>query len=244
MNDICGVYKILCITSNKFYIGSSDNIFRRFKNHKNDLNKNKHSNSYLQNAWNKYRENQFQFTIVEIVISPNDLLKKEQEYLDNLMLWKRKIGYNISKFADSPNRGRKMSKNSRKKMSIAQKIRASKFPNGMLGRKHSEFTKRKWSEIRKGRRLSDIHKQKITTFMQSNKHPCRGKGLFTEKQKTANKKLAESRKKYIKLISPEGKLVTHLGRNDFCKTYKINRGLLHKLMKKEISHTKGWTVPE
>jgi group I intron endonuclease len=50
----CGIYRIINKINDKFYIGSSDNIERRFSRHLLDLKKNKHDNQHLQNAWNKY----------------------------------------------------------------------------------------------------------------------------------------------------------------------------------------------
>ena len=52
----CGIYKIYCDSNNRTYIGSSNNIERRFKEHLGDLRNNRHSNQYLQNSYNKYGE--------------------------------------------------------------------------------------------------------------------------------------------------------------------------------------------
>jgi group I intron endonuclease len=49
-----GIYKIENIINGKLYIGSSVNIDKRIKRHKNDLIKNKHINCYLQREFNKY----------------------------------------------------------------------------------------------------------------------------------------------------------------------------------------------
>ena len=47
-----GIYKIFNKENNNTYIGSSVGINKRFINHKSKLNKNKHHNPHLQNAWN------------------------------------------------------------------------------------------------------------------------------------------------------------------------------------------------
>lgn len=52
----CGVYKITCLPTNMIYIGSSNNILKRWDNHRWLLRHNKHNNNYLQNSWNKYGE--------------------------------------------------------------------------------------------------------------------------------------------------------------------------------------------
>lgn len=65
MTKIIGIYQIKNILDNKIYIGQSTNIALRIKQHLSDLKHNRHSNSHLQNAWNKYGEKSFLFEIVE-----------------------------------------------------------------------------------------------------------------------------------------------------------------------------------
>lgn len=77
-----GIYKIVNKDNDKYYLGSSCNIFdNRFKNHKSLLRKNKHFNKHLQDAWNKYGEEKFIFSVIENVI-PEFLLEIEQKYLN------------------------------------------------------------------------------------------------------------------------------------------------------------------
>jgi len=94
-----GVYKITNTLNGKFYIGSTNNIDRRWKEHTNDLSKNKHVNYHLQNSWNKYGEDNFKFEIVE-ECKENIRIQLEQSYLDNLNPFKE-IGYNISHTASN-----------------------------------------------------------------------------------------------------------------------------------------------
>lgn len=47
------------------YIGQSKNIETRWLRHKSCLNNDSHENSHLQYAWNKYGEENFEFTIIE-----------------------------------------------------------------------------------------------------------------------------------------------------------------------------------
>lgn len=66
MKPIMGVYAIFNSLNRKCYIGSSKNIQRRTTTHFSNLKHNRHSNSYLQNAWNKYGGNNFfAYTIQE-----------------------------------------------------------------------------------------------------------------------------------------------------------------------------------
>ena len=87
----CGVYKILNNQNNKFYIGSSKNLSKRWTQHKSDLKNKTHINIILQRSWNKYGEDSFSFEIVE-ECHQDILLNREQHYIDTL-----KPEFNIGK---------------------------------------------------------------------------------------------------------------------------------------------------
>lgn len=102
-NIKCAIYKIENIITKDCYIGSSTQINRRLKEHKTNLFKNKHSNNYLQKAWNKYGEDNFTFEIIKDLkelseLNKNEQLKNlfkiEQYYIDNL-----NSKYNLNKKA-------------------------------------------------------------------------------------------------------------------------------------------------
>lgn len=103
-----GIYEIRNTKSDKIYIGSSQNILKRWREHQSCLRNNCHGNSKLQNAWNKYGESIFVFTILETVAIEN-LLIREQISLDRLNPF-----YNICKIAGS-NRGTKWSESAKEK---------------------------------------------------------------------------------------------------------------------------------
>jgi group I intron endonuclease len=76
-----GIYKITNLVNGKIYYGSSKDIEKRWRIHKNNLNNNKHHNIKLLNAWNKYGEENFKFDVIE-ECDETILLEKEQYYLD------------------------------------------------------------------------------------------------------------------------------------------------------------------
>lgn len=54
-----GIYAFLNLITGMFYIGSAKNFYKRYHVHKSLLINNKHDNSYLQRAWNKYGQIKF-----------------------------------------------------------------------------------------------------------------------------------------------------------------------------------------
>lgn len=98
---ISGIYSITNIANNKLYIGSSKNIYKRWKEHRNMLKKNEHHSKHLQAAWNKYGEESFIFNILE-ECNNEDLLAREQYYMDLYCSYDGYYGYNESEFAGKP----------------------------------------------------------------------------------------------------------------------------------------------
>ena len=139
--------------NNKIYIGQSQNIKKRIAIHKQHLRGDYHTNSYLQNAWNKTKEENFRFeTLLYMYIGPqlNDIETKLIE-----MVMRRNQAYNLAKDATAPMRGRKHTKEAKHKISIG--LRENKH---RLGIPHTEETKRKIGMAGIGRKQSDETKQK------------------------------------------------------------------------------------
>jgi group I intron endonuclease len=98
----------------KCCIGSSVDINKRWAQHKCTLRTNNHKNKHLQNAWNKYGENNFFFKII-FFCEQNDLFLHEQKFLDINV-----GGYNIGEDAICPARGLKKTEAHKKKLSESQ----------------------------------------------------------------------------------------------------------------------------
>lgn len=93
-----GVYKIVNIVDNKIYVGSSNNIERRTLEHFASLRRNKHCNHYLQFAFNKHGKEVFEFHILE-ECSLENIIEREQYWIDSLQSTDSLIGYNLAKLA-------------------------------------------------------------------------------------------------------------------------------------------------
>jgi group I intron endonuclease len=139
-----GIYLIRNNINNKFYIGSSSKLQRRYSVHKHRLvNREYNCNKILQNAVNKYGIENFTFEII-INVPPENLIEKEQFYLDLL-----KPHYNIAKQAGS-NLGMSYGKEFSEKRRLY-----------MTGRFVSEETRKKISKIHKGKKLSKELKEHL-----------------------------------------------------------------------------------
>lgn len=84
-----GVYKIINIITDDYYIGSSVNLYHRICQHYSKLRKNIHGNNRLQNSYNKHGENAFKVLIVSYE-NPKDVRKIEYDLIE-----KEKPVYNL-----------------------------------------------------------------------------------------------------------------------------------------------------
>ena len=148
-----GIYCIINKINGKKYIGSSKNIYSRWLKHRAYLRGGYHTNSHLQNAWNKYGEESFHFFVI-CKCSEEDLLVKEQFYIDNM-----NPEYNIMLEA--------------KRTKVSDVIREH----------ISQGVRRAIAEGRKtlnpmiGKKMTDEHKAKMPQYQKGYKCPARQKGV-------------------------------------------------------------------
>jgi len=95
-----GIYKIINVVNNKFYVGSAVDLKRRKARHFSEMRTGKHNNKHLQAAWAKYGEQAFVFVVVEALPDDVDVLAAENVWL------KEHVGkeycYNIGVDATAP----------------------------------------------------------------------------------------------------------------------------------------------
>lgn len=70
------IYNIINTMTNQRYVGQTIDIKRRKQEHLSNLKNNKHPNIKLQNSWNKYGENNFNFTYQSYEINSKDELNQ------------------------------------------------------------------------------------------------------------------------------------------------------------------------
>lgn len=151
-----GVYAIKNKITNQQYIGSAVSFKHRWDLHLLQLKKKTHHSRYLLRSWEKYGADSFEFIILEYVNDKNDLLIREQWWMDNV-----DSSFNMSPTASST-LGSKRSKESREKMrkahlgkklsplQLANRIAAQSGDNHWTRKKKfSEEAKKRMSEAQK-----------------------------------------------------------------------------------------------
>lgn len=144
-----GIYKIVCLSNDKVYIGSTINLQRRIIKHRYDLRHGVHANRYLQNAWKKHGELVFEFRIIELIAAPL-LVEREQYWIDKLRACDHRRGYNVRPIANS-NRGIKRKPSSPEH--IQRRVASRR------GYRHSDETRIKIGAANRGRKPSRAAKE-------------------------------------------------------------------------------------
>lgn len=163
-----GIYAILNVFNNKFYVGSSFDFKRRFSEHIRRMKINKHPNIHLQRTYNKFQINPFMFVVLEYC-DPSQFINREQFYIDTL-----KPEYNLAPVAGST-LGYKQSDETKLKMSLAQKGKKlsdnhkEKLLASTRGKPKSKEARLKMSIARRKRITLPETKLKISLSLKNNK---------------------------------------------------------------------------
>lgn len=220
-----GIYQIRNLINNKIYIGCAFLLGNRKWRHFKELVLNRHPNSKLQNAFNKYGKENFTFELIELC-KKEILLEREQYYLNILLhadvndSYFDKNGYNILRVA----------KNS-------------------AGFKHSEETKRKISEIQIGKKVSQEVKDLLYNYSKGRVVSKETR----EKLRIANigKKLSMERIEKMKLVGLQPILVENLEtgeelefscRKECGKFFKIGPAYVTYLKNNKIIYKKKFKI--
>lgn len=228
------IYKIICHANGKIYVGSTSSPRRRWYLHKWELNRQKHDNVHLQRAWDIYGENQFEFIIIEFV-ARDQLITREQYWLDNLQVCNHEIGFNIAVKANSGTAGRNPSIETRIKISNANR-----------GKIRSQETRTKISASRKGLKFSSKHCANLSTALKGRviSNEARKKMSVAHKGKPQKPEAVKIRaellcKEFI-VIDPNGNEYRIKGISKFCRENHLSIGSIYRVIQGKQSHHKGW----
>lgn len=192
MNDTSGVYKITNIVTGDFYVGSAcgtGGFRKRWILHRHTLNNNVSHSLKLQNAWNKYGEVNFTFSVVE-ECNKDITIQREQYYLDML-----KPAYNICTIATN-------CLGVKRSLSTKQKIRELK-----LGVKRKPFTE----EHKKNMRESQGRRGPRTPHSVATREKLRKVALNREHSPMLGKKMSEDAKRKMSDIKPKQPVIDQNG---------------------------------
>jgi len=215
MFDFPGIYKIQSIIKpERFYVGSAVSLQGRQESHMSSLKSNNHKNGKLQNHYNKYGKEDLMFSIIKCCQN-RELIEAEQYFLDEMQPF-----FNIAKIAKRSAMGRKMSEETKKKISESKKGKSlseahkqllsemfSGEDNPFYGKKHTKESIRKMSEAKKGTVCSEGVKRKKSESMMGEKNH------FYEKHHTL-----ETLEKMRKPKSEEHKAKIREENNKRCKS--------------------------
>jgi len=146
------IYKITNTFNSFLYIGSSLRTLKRWNNHLYALRHEKHDSLLLQYAFNKYGEDAFQFEVIEYIENPTkeNVIAREQYWLDFYQSYERDKGYNTCRIADSPI-GIKRTEENKQKISdtLKRKNRLGQIENGFKNKHHTKKNNKINSNIKK-----------------------------------------------------------------------------------------------
>jgi len=145
--DVIGIYKIVNKATNACYVGQSQRVKKRVKEHFRLLRWNRHPNPRLQHAYNKHGAHNFTWELEVVCEEAADLDAIEEAFLSKKAWFDEPSIYNIADFAKAPMRNKQHSEEVRERIRIGR--RASTFDYG------SEDYRKRLSEAQSARYFSD-----------------------------------------------------------------------------------------
>ena len=155
----CGIYFIRNTNTQKVYVGSSNDIEKRWSVHKYFLRKGEHHSSKLQASWNKHGEDAFVFEIIEVT-EESALFVREQHYFESMQAVEN--GYNCASCAESSSRGKVLDEDTKAAMSeaaleVAGRPGESERRSERAKKQHEQgkFGRSTWTEASKKKTVED-----------------------------------------------------------------------------------------
>lgn len=179
-----GVYKITNKDNGLVYFGQAAQLATRAMQHEKALLKNKHDNNHLQNAWNKYGPDAFEFEVIAVYSNKTERNAAEQALIDenygpgcyNIMkkvlpakgTWSHTPEETRKRMSDSGKKRPPMTQETKDKIGAAHTGRTfsedyrAKLSASNMGVKRSAETCAKVSAANKGRKMSIETREKMS----------------------------------------------------------------------------------
>lgn len=239
LTRISGIYRINCSANGKFYVGSSQNIGRRWQTHVRNLRNQTHHNPHLQHAWDKFGGDAFSIELLEETPT-NELTLREQVWLDRYLTLDRDRCFNVSTSADSPMRGRKHSKTTRQRFSRSRR-----------GAQNANYRNKYTACLTCGKKFHYYGAKNVRKYCSHKcyavapksdetlrKHRNAAKGR--PRDKVSVEIGADQRRKNYIVTAPDGRSFTVKGLARFCRAYGLDQGSLSAVVSGRRVHHKGW----
>lgn len=206
-NAIIGIYQIKNLVSGKLYIGSSNIVQKRWTQHRRELRTGIHSNPRLQNAWNKYGEENFEFSIVEVCDIDN-LRNREQHFINSLSPF-----YNIADVVGMPYTPKAGSVEAYERCMKGQPARTATLSTEECQERMSKAAKEVWT--REGHR--EARSSETLELWNS--------AEYRMKQKVAHRKVDDRGRQIIQVLHREG-----YTKPDLAKEYNVSVGTIRRVI--------------
>ena len=148
---LCGIYYIKNMINDKYYIGQSVDIKRRWIEERCQLNRDEDAwNTHLQASWKLYGKENFEFYVIEIC--PTEQLDEREQFWINFYDAYYN-GYNQS-LGGGGTRGWNHTEETRKKLSEVHKQKITEERRQQM----SEISKELWDNLEHRKNMSDFKK--------------------------------------------------------------------------------------
>lgn len=221
-----GIYKIINVVNNKFYIGSAVSFRKRKTRHFSELRNNKHNNRHLQAAWRKYGEQAFVFVVVEEVEDRAMLLDAENRWLKDHV--GKDYCYNIGVDATAPTLGMSGELSptwGRKRTS--EELAAQSW----VGRKHTIESREKIRQHLIGKPKSAEVRAKISATLSGAGNPNYGKPRSDDFKAKVSKA--------IEAVSPTGEVTLFPSIVALREAFGLKPPTVNRAVKSENALTRG-----
>lgn len=192
MKDNQGViYKIKNTINDKVYIGRTNDLKRRRREHLTNLRNNKHYNRHLQYSFNKYGETNFKFIILE-KCKDDEVGQREIDYIEKYNSFR--AGYNLTAGGDGGQFGVRYSEEYKQRLSESQK-------GIKLSEEHKEAVsiaqKQYWSDDSYKRKM--VEKFRLAQTGREHSRETRDKMVISgSKRKLSKEDVIDIRLRYLK----------------------------------------------